>query len=72
MPNNSAKNHIVDYSDFIQNQNSSGLATTTGGDSRQVMKGVKVTSENGVRKVNQRSQSVLKSPMEFNAGFMNN
>ena len=72
MQNSSAKHHIGDYSDLIPNSNNPGLATTTGGDSRQMMKGVKVANENGARKVNQRSQSLLKSPMEFNAGLMNN
>jgi len=72
MQNVSAENRIADYSDFVNGQHHTGLATTTGGDSRQMMKGVKVTNENGVRKINQRSQSVLKSHMEFNHNFVNN
>ena len=60
-----------EYSDFNTNhvQSSGGFATTTGMDNR--IKGVKVQNENGNRKINQRSQSVLKSHTEFNHNFGN-
>lgn len=61
-----------DYSDFNTNhvQSSGGFATTTGMDNR--IKGVKVQNDGGGnRKINQRSQSVLKSHTEFNHNFGN-
>ena len=76
---------IGDYSDFNNNsllvQNSTttngftivagGAHTAQNNTTNNSKKGVKYSNEN-VKKMNQRSQSVLKSHTEFNHNFLNN
>jgi len=75
---------IGDYSDFnnnsilVQNATSTNGFTIVGGaqtaqnnTTNNSRKGVKYSNDN-VKKMNQRSQSVLKSHTEFNHNFLNN
>ena len=56
----------------MQNINSTNFTIVSGTQSvNKSQKGLKQVNEN-VKKMNQRSQSVLKSHTEFNHGFVNN